>query len=107
MFCLKKGDVIIIISCFLLSIVSALVVLRGNKNGKSVVIKQNNTEIYTGSLFEDKIITAKSNTIEIKNGRVSVINADCENQICVNHRSVSRKGEAIVCLPNKLSVEIK
>ena len=33
--------------------------------------------------------------------------ADCPDQICVNHRPVSRNGESIICLPNEVVVSVK
>ena len=46
------------------------------------------------------------NTVEIKDGKVSVSEASCKNQICVKHSSISHSGESIVCLPNRLVVRI-
>lgn len=39
--------------------------------------------------------------------RVRVIEADCPDQIDVKQGYISRVGEIIVCLPNKLIIEIK
>ena len=72
-----------------------------------MVIMENNEVIYTLPLGEDKTVKLKGNTIEIKDGTVDVIWADCKNQVCVNHRKIEKKGEIIICLPNKVSVEIK
>ena len=33
--------------------------------------------------------------------------ADCPDQICVNHRAISRDGESIICLPNQTIVTIR
>ena len=32
--------------------------------------------------------------------------ADCPDQICVNHRAVSREGESIICLPNQVVISV-
>ena len=32
--------------------------------------------------------------------------ADCTDQICVNHRAVSREGESIICLPNQVVISV-
>lgn len=62
------------------------------------------------SLGEDKTFTVStkfgSNEIEIKNGKVRVISADCPDEYCVSSREISHNGESIVCLPHKLSVTI-
>lgn len=47
------------------------------------------------------------NILVIKDGRADVTEASCPDGICVNHRAVSRQGETIVCLPNKVVVEIE
>lgn len=43
----------------------------------------------------------------IKDGEANMQEADCPNQICVHHSPISHKGETIVCLPNRVIVEIK
>ena len=43
----------------------------------------------------------------IKDGEAYMQEADCPNQICVHHSSVSHKGETIVCLPNRVIIEIR
>ncbi|MBR4341776.1 MAG: NusG domain II-containing protein [Lachnospiraceae bacterium] len=45
--------------------------------------------------------------LKIKDGTADMIFAECPNQICVNHSSISGKGESIVCLPNRVIVEIR
>lgn len=47
------------------------------------------------------------NTVAIKGGRVTVSSASCKNQVCVKHGSISKNGESIVCLPNRLIVTIE
>ena len=47
------------------------------------------------------------NIVEIKDGEVSVTGASCKNQVCVRHGAISRAGESIVCLPNRLVVTIE
>lgn len=47
------------------------------------------------------------NILVIKDGRADVTEASCPDGICVNHRAISSQGETIVCLPNKVVVEIE
>lgn len=42
----------------------------------------------------------------IKDGKAYMLEADCPNQICVHHSAISHKGETIVCLPNRIIIEI-
>ena len=42
----------------------------------------------------------------IYDGKADMESADCPNQICVHHSSISHKGETIICLPNRVAIEI-
>ena len=42
----------------------------------------------------------------IKDGTADVISSTCPDKICVKHNAVSRTGESIICMPNRVVVEI-
>ena len=42
----------------------------------------------------------------IKEGTADVISSTCPDKICVRHSAVSRTGESIICMPNRVVVEI-
>lgn len=46
------------------------------------------------------------NTIEMTEEGVRITHADCPDKICVHMPAISEPGEMIVCLPNKLLLEI-
>ncbi len=46
------------------------------------------------------------NVVSISSGTVDVTEANCSNQVCVDHDPISRAGEQIVCLPHGMVVEI-
>lgn len=48
-----------------------------------------------------------TNILQIKDHQADMIEADCPDQICVHQRPIDANGETIVCLPNKIVVEIK
>ena len=104
---MKKGDVIIALSVFLAAVIMLFVISFGGDNGKTVKISRDNKVIHTAPLDSDNTFDIKTNLIEIKKGRVWVKSADCKNQICVNHKPISQKGEVIACLPNKVIIEIE
>ncbi len=66
-------------------------------------------EIYgVYSLHEDQEIKInETNVLVIKDGCADMIQADCPDQICVDHVEISKTGETIVCLPNKVIIEVK
>lgn len=103
---MKKGDFFIFGTIFALFIFLLAVFLpRGG--GNEVVVKKNNTEAYRVSLSENQTLELSGNVIEISDGKVKMKSADCKNRICVRHAAISRRGEAIVCLPNGVTVSIE
>lgn len=104
---LKKGDIVIIVSVLAMILASSALLFLGKESGRTVTVKENNEVVYKGSLYENKVIELEGNTVEIKDGAVTVAQADCKNQICVNHAAITKKGESIICLPNKVIAEIE
>ena len=104
---LKKGDKLVILFSVVLIGMSVLFAFWVSDPGERVVIKQNNEIVFEGKLKTDAEIDIKTNRIIIKDGCVLVEKASCKNQICVKHKKISNRGESIVCLPNKVTVEIK
>lgn len=54
-----------------------------------------------------KLVSGYTNIFYIKNGEVNMIVADCPDKICVNHISINKVGESIVCMPNKVYIAIE
>ncbi len=104
---MKKGDFLIIGTVAAAFVLSVVLLFSFSKQGSRVVIKQNNEIIYNQSINQNNTINTGSNTIVIKDGQIFVANATCKNQVCVNAGKISKKGESIICLPNKVIVEIK
>ncbi|MCD1146906.1 NusG domain II-containing protein [Peptoniphilus sp. KCTC 25270] len=48
-----------------------------------------------------------TNYVKITEEGVSMIEADCPDQICINMAPIKDTGEMIVCLPHRVIVEIK
>lgn len=107
----KKADFILIGMLILIGIGSFFIVSKDNEAGKTVIIKDNGKLYGRYSLNEDRNITIanqdKKNVITIKNNTVIMKEANCKNQLCVNHKAINKSGESIICLPNRIAVEIK
>ena len=75
------------------------------------VISVNGKEYETVSLDDDREFTVATeygeNKIEIKDGNIRVLSADCPDKLCIRHGKLHSKYDSIVCLPNKLVVEYK
>lgn len=74
----------------------------------SIYIDGNLTGSYP--LSEDNEITIDAgdgyNRLIIQDGYAKMKEATCPDKICVNHAKINRNGQTIVCLPNKVVVEI-
>ena len=112
---MKKND-IILIGIILLISVSAFGVLKfiqsQNTSDSMVIIKDDGVVIKTYPFTEktDEVFEffdgEEINIVVIKDGVVTVSEANCRDQICVKSQSITRSGEIIVCLPHKFTVEI-
>ena len=62
----------------------------------------------TYSLQEDQTIEiGDGNICRIEGGEVSMIWADCPDQLCVHQKAISRNHESIICLPNQVVAEVE
>jgi hypothetical protein len=48
-----------------------------------------------------------SNTVEVADGQIRVVDATCKNKDCVHQGAISSPGQTIVCLPNRLVIRIE
>ena len=55
---------------------------------------------------EQEIQINETNVLEIRDGKAKMKSADCPDQICVHQKAISRNGESIICLPNKIVLKI-
>ena len=113
---LTKGDKYLIISIIVLSLVSLFYIKDSalNVDEKYISVQVDGKEIKR-IIFDKKIIGKTIpietefgyNLIEIGDGKVRVIEASCPDQLDVKQGYISKTGELIVCLPNRLVIEIK
>ena len=79
----------------------------GKQDAKMVVVTVKGQVYGTYSLEKDReIYINDTNILAVKDGMADMTTADCPDQICVQHRVISKSGETIVCLPNQVIVEI-
>jgi len=74
-------------------------------------IKVGNGPVETISLTMDRKFSIEGDkgkvVIEVKDGRVRVVESSCFQKICVNTGWINKPGQNIVCLPNKVLVTIE
>ncbi len=110
---IRKADIILLIVLVAVGLAVSAVLAVSHSGGDTVIIESGGDLYATYSLFEDHTVKVPAprgshyNIVEISGGKVSVTEATCKNQVCVRHGEISRSGESIVCLPNRLVVRIE
>lgn len=109
---MKKADFVIIGIVIAVAAVMLIFLYGSNSNfGSYVQIEINGEITETLPLDEDtqkEIITENggTNTLVIKDGKAKMTEANCPDGICKNHKSISRNGESIICLPHKVVISV-
>lgn len=108
----KKADFVLLVFLVLITAASWIWLAAAETTGAKVTIKQDGELYGTYQLSEDREITVTDendgeNVVIIKDGSVIMKSASCHNQVCVNHAAISKTGESIICLPNKVIVSIE
>ncbi|MGH4138914.1 NusG domain II-containing protein [Clostridium sp.] len=116
---MKKGDKIVGIVLLAIVIVAIGITsiykisIKGSEN--IAVIKSDGKVFKTidlNKVVESQEFTIKTgnghfNTILVKHNSIRVSDANCLHKECVKSGSISKPGEIIVCLPNKLIITIE
>lgn len=104
---LKRFDIILAVALIAISVVAFVVIGFLKKDGRTVIIKQDDKVVYEGELSKDDTVSLEHNRVRIKDGEAYMEYSDCKNRICINTGKISKSGEFIACLPNRVLVEIK
>lgn len=107
---IKKRDIVLAAVLLILGITGVLIVKYGLKSGNTADVYIDDKLVQTIDLSVDDEYTFQtdkgSNTVEVRNGAVSMKSADCPDKVCVRMGTKNRNGETITCLPHKLVIEV-
>ncbi len=105
---LKKMDIVLVLSIVIIAIGGLVVYsMLGQKEAGTVVVEVDGKMYGEYALYENQeVLIYDTNVLIIENGEANMYEADCPDQICVDHIPISKNGETIVCLPNKVVVTI-
>lgn len=102
---LRWGDLILVI-IVVITIVATSQRRPGVKSGLSIYVYKDNVLIGKYSNGQDRTVKIdEHNSLQIKSGKVRMIEADCRDKRCMKQGWTSSL--PIICLPNHLVVEIK
>ena len=106
-----RNDLILIAVLLLLVAGAALILFLSRTPGDTVVVTVDGQLWGEYSLSEDRTVEIKNgdgyNLLVIEGGKAYVRQASCPDGICSSHRPISHNGESIICLPNKVVIEIR
>ncbi|MCD8146292.1 MAG: NusG domain II-containing protein [Clostridiales bacterium] len=85
--------------------------MNSSSDGLTVTIRQDNEVIATLPLDEDATYAVQgedgvTNLVVIEDGTVHMEEADCPDQLCVKQGKIRYAGDSLICLPNRVVVEI-
>lgn len=108
---MKKNDIIFMVVLCIAVLVMFFYRNNNRENGAYVQVTINGEPYGTYPLMEEQeipIITDKktTNTLVIKNGLADMTEADCPDGLCIHQNAISKTNETIVCLPNKVVVQV-
>lgn len=109
-----KRDIILVLSMVIIAAAAFLIInFAVKKDGSYAVIKVDGNVIKTLDLNSGETTIEVNgyqggvNKVVINDGKVSMTEADCPDELCVKTGKISSVGETIVCLPHRVVVEIK
>lgn len=106
----KKNDLILMIIVIIsASIIFLVIHLFMGNDASTVTIKVDGEVKGTYSLLQNQEIEINNGTniLVIKDGVADMIEADCPDKLCVKQKAISKNKESIICLPNKVIIEVQ
>lgn len=108
----KKHDLFLVLAV----LAAAALLFAGRKlffssSPAAVTVSVDGTELMTLDLNQDgeQIIESPgggTNRLVIKDGAVHMEEASCPDKVCIKQGTISKTGQSIVCLPNRVIVTI-
>ncbi len=102
---MKKRDLLIIAFVFIAAF-ALYFFTSGNSDKVSVY---SDGELWGEfSLAEDRVIDINgTNILKIEDGMAYMATATCPDKLCIKQGKIGAKGGVIICLPNRVSAEVK
>ena len=100
---------ILLLAAFLLFFFTRRNQVRETGTGASAVVTVDGEEIGRYYLNRDGTFSLNggSNVLVVENGEAWVSEANCPDKVCMGMGKISRNGEFIACLPNRLLIVVE
>ena len=102
------ADIILVASLLLISLSVFLVITLTKEEGAKAIVTVNGEVVaeYSLSVDGEYSLNGGTNTLVIKNGEAYMTYSTCPDGLCINQGRISLTNERIVCLPNRVMVQI-
>lgn len=104
---MKKNDLILFFTAVLLGVLALCYGNFSKTEGDTVIITKN------GKIYGEYPLSAyaeipidDTNTVRIENGTAYMFYASCPDKLCIRQGKVKDSSKKIVCLPNRVTVEV-
>lgn len=109
---IRKNDIYLIGALILSLLILVLFLVLTKEKGNEVVVSVDGKVVKTFSLSENVTYEIEGagggrNLLVIENGEAYLKEASCPDHLCINMGSIKSVGQSIICLPNKVTVEIR
>lgn len=111
---IKKSYLFILLSVSLILLIISLIIIKLPSKGTIANIYKDGVCIYSIDLsnvtspYEIELKEDdKSNIVSIEKDKIAIIDANCNDEICVNQGYISNTITPIVCLPHKIIIKIE
>lgn len=101
----RVWDVVVIVLVLTL-LAAALYMILAPTQGRSAEIYVDGTLVATVRLDHQERIDLNGLTVVVEEGSIHVEDADCPDKICERMGKISKAGETIICLPNRVVIKI-
>ncbi len=105
---MKKRDIVFICAILVFSGILFAVFPLMRDDGAYVTVKIDGKEVarYSLSIDGEYILNEGTNTLLIKDGKASIHDSKCPDKLCEKLGEISKTGETLTCLPNRLTVTV-
>lgn len=108
----NRNDMFLLLGMFLVLIILCMGLLFTRTGGNRVAVSVDGVETMSFSLSENVVYEIEGynggrNIMVIEDGVAYLSEASCPDHLCINMGKIKNVGQSIICLPNRVVVEIK
>lgn len=106
----KVGDIFLILCLVCGGVILWTALRHGSNRAKYCIISVNGKDAYKLLLSDSQEVKVNGpigeSIVKISNGKVRMEHSPCPLKMCVHQGAISRPGEMIICVPNRIMIRI-